>query len=125
MAGRKTKLTPEVQQKICDALRNCLSRESAAALAGINQDTFYDWMKRGGNGQPLFSEFSESVLAAESEAEQSLVVKIKESDPKWILERRHPDRWTSKRNEGSGSNELIIKIAYAQTGNNANPTPAT
>ncbi len=45
-AGRPIKLTPEIQRRLCDALRTGNTR-TAAAHAGIGRATFIEWMRRG------------------------------------------------------------------------------
>jgi hypothetical protein len=45
MAGRPTKLTPDVQQTV-EILRNCGTRTAAAGRAHVNVVTFLDWLKR-------------------------------------------------------------------------------
>lgn len=45
--ARPTKLTAERSATICDARRNGASYAAAAAAAGINEATIYDWKRRG------------------------------------------------------------------------------
>ena len=45
--GRPTKLTPDLQAKIVEALKAGNYAEVAARHVGIASSTFYDWMKRG------------------------------------------------------------------------------
>jgi hypothetical protein len=47
VAGRTSKLTPEVQKAICDAIRIGGYIETAVSYVGISKETFYQWMKRG------------------------------------------------------------------------------
>jgi len=47
MAGRPTKLTSEVQEKIVSAIRGGSYIETAAAYAGIVKSTLYAWLKAG------------------------------------------------------------------------------
>jgi len=49
--ARPEKLTPEVQQKIVDAIRLGNYIETAAAYAGISKSTLYDWLKKGGRAR--------------------------------------------------------------------------
>lgn len=44
---RESKLTDEIQQKICDEIRRGLPIVRAARAAGIGEVTFYRWMKQG------------------------------------------------------------------------------
>ena len=99
-AGRPTKLTPEVQDKICAALRGGNWRKVAARWAGIGERTFERWMKQGGEESkgPL-ADFVVRVIEAEEAAEirmVALVMTAAAKDPRhaeWWLERKHPDRW--------------------------------
>jgi transposase-like protein len=46
--GRRSKLTPEVQKRVCDALvAGGAYIETAAAFAGIARSTLYNWLKQG------------------------------------------------------------------------------
>ena len=103
--GRKTKLTPEIQETICNWLKLGYYQEDAAIMAGIAPSTYYDWLKKGaeedsrqdeikalGDGSsPLpaiiegsdielvyvFSEFSEAVARARAEAEGAHIKNIR------------------------------------------------
>ena len=111
--GRRTKLTPEVQKRICDAVRGGNFFEVACEWAGVSASTGYDWIQRGEGTHPLrrktkqYVEFVDAVRAAEREAEVSLVVKWRQVDD-WraiaeFLSRRFPERWTPRqRQEVSG-----------------------
>lgn len=86
----ESKYTPERVIRIIKAIKDGLPFSTAAALGGISEATFYNWMRDN-------IEFLESVKAAEAEAEETLVNAI-QTDPSWqskawILERRHPDKW--------------------------------
>ena len=48
MMARPTKLTPDVQQKICTAIQGGNYIETASAFAGIGKTALYEWLKRGG-----------------------------------------------------------------------------
>jgi hypothetical protein len=97
--SRKTKLTPEAQEKILRHLRIGAYVETAAAAAGISRDTFYDWLKRGANGKAPYAEFSAAVdqALAESEARDLATIlaasKTQWQAAAWRLERRFPDRY--------------------------------
>jgi hypothetical protein len=105
MAGRKTKLTPAVREKILQAIRMGNYAVVAAAAAGIGETTFYEWIARGEEriakrpGSRLYAEFAEAVKLAEAQAEVRAVemVNLQMAD-NWqaamtYLERRHPGRW--------------------------------
>lgn len=118
--GRPTgasKLTPDIQVKIVDALKMGNYIETASALAGVHKSTVYDWLKRGArekdriNKSPNarmkkeeepFVRFSDVVEKAMAEAEQRdllIIAKASQQDWKasaWRLERRFPHRWGRK-----------------------------
>ena len=45
--GRPTKLTPEVRQKICDAVRAGNYLDTAAEFGGVDRSTLHRWLRRG------------------------------------------------------------------------------
>ena len=108
--GRRTKLTPEVQKAICDAIGIGASREIAARAAGICKTTLYRWLARGEAEQERlqqkgarprqrethFCEFRDALTEAEAKGEVhhlEVIAADGATGSKWILERRHPDRW--------------------------------
>jgi len=103
--GRPTKLTPELQAKICKYVRDGNYFSTACQAVGINHQTFADWQKRGeeeaNNGGGIYSSFLEALKRAEAEAEAELASMIKETalqKKEWLpgmafLERRHRERW--------------------------------
>lgn len=103
MAGRKSKLTPERQQRICDALRGGNTRRVAAILGGIGASTFYDWLSWADPEHelydPIYSDFSDAIKEAEAEAEAESVSRIRKAAftswqaDAWYLERKNPDDW--------------------------------
>jgi transposase-like protein len=73
--GRKIKLTADTAKIIIDAVRDGYTLKSIAKLAGITESTLYFWRQLGtgaGASSP-FSEFSESLRAAQAEARQIAV----------------------------------------------------
>jgi transposase len=102
-AGRPTKLTPELFSAIVDAIRSGNYAQVAAATAGITEQTFYEWLRRG-RDEPdgIYRRFADAVLAASGEAEQEKLERLRrealadDGDWKaaaWWLERRFPKRW--------------------------------
>jgi transposase len=115
--GRPTKLTPDIQVKIVDALKMGNYIETAAALAGINKTSIYEWLKRGARElervennpnarirkeEEPFVKFSNAVQKAQAESEQRdllIIAKAGQTDWKasaWRLERKYPQRWGRK-----------------------------
>ena len=119
MMGRPTKLTPEVQERIVQALRAGNYQETAAAYAGIGESTFYEWMERG-RDEPgsVYSEFVEAVTKAKADAEVRDVALIDKAATDgswqaaaWKLERKFPHRWGRvNRTEISGPDGAPVKV---------------
>lgn len=102
---RPTKLTPEVHQKIVDAVRNGNTRRIAAMSAGVSEPTVYRWLERGGQTRApkLYREFQENVHLAEAQAVQTAIAAIRLAGVKgswqaysWWLERLHPAEYGRK-----------------------------
>lgn len=112
--GRPTKLTPEVQHRIVQAIQAGNYMETAAAYAGINKTTLYDWLRRGARekerlernsrarmrkAEAPYVEFSNAVEKALAEAEMRDVMLIGKAASEqwqaaaWRLERKFPQRW--------------------------------
>ena len=98
--GRPSKLTPEVQEKICQAIRAGNYYEAASDYAGIDYSTFRRWMVKGEKAESgKYHEFCKAIKRAEHEAEVRLVAMWQKHMPdNWqaiatFLERRWPDRW--------------------------------
>jgi hypothetical protein len=121
--ARPTKLTPELQKRITDAIQGGVDKKVAAAMAGIAESTFYDWLDQGRkpDALPEFSEFSESIERAEAEAEVVKVGRISIAAnngnwkaASWWLERKHPERWSETKKlqtEITGADGGPIKIS--------------
>lgn len=98
--GRPTKLTPEIQAAIVDAIRRGNYIETAATIAGITKDTLYKWIKRGNACKSgAFKDFSDAIKKAIAESEDHDITVINSAAAMywqaaaWRLERKFPDRW--------------------------------
>jgi hypothetical protein len=95
----KTKLTPELQEKLLLHLRVGAYVETAAACAGIHKDTFYEWMKKGARGVAPYASFAAAVNKAVAESESrdlATILKAAQSQwqaAAWRLERRFPEKY--------------------------------
>jgi hypothetical protein len=120
----KTKLTPELQEKILLHLRLGAYVETAAACSGIHKDTFYEWMRKGARGQMPYAAFAEAVHKALAEAESRNLATILKASGKywvaaaWLLERRYPEKYgrfdrmkVEGKIEHDGGASLIAKLA--------------
>lgn len=88
--ARPTKLTPEVQERICQAIAIGATYDLACKYGGITAETFAQWRK-GKSG------FSEAVQEAEGRAVVGWLAKIEKAASDgtwqaaaWKLERRYP-----------------------------------
>jgi hypothetical protein len=111
--GRPTKLTPETQKLICDAVAAGVPVQVAARLAGVSQSTYYAWVSR-------HRDFADAVKKAYAVAESRLVGYIYRAAAKtwtaaaWLLE-RHPQmrqRWMRRLDSGSQTNSTnsIVQV---------------
>ena len=119
MAGRPTKKTEERLKQIDHFSRLGLSNESIAILAGINKDTFYDWINKD-------KEFSDRVKKGKETGKAHLLNKILQDESwqskAWMLERQYPDEFgrrdrvelTQKYNDDTQKflNDLFEKGGY-------------
>jgi transposase len=106
--GRPILLTPELHEEIIDNLRAGAYVETAAAAAGVNKTTFYEWLKRGARAKredkwpkadQKFVDFSNAVKRAQADSEMrdlgliGLAAATNWTAAAWRLERKHPERW--------------------------------
>src|SRR5947199_10829600 len=74
IVARPTKLTPEVTERIVQAVKAGNYVHVAAQAAGISPSTFYRWMERGEReSDGIYAEFYTAVRRAEGEAEVQAV----------------------------------------------------
>jgi hypothetical protein len=113
--GRPQKLTPEVQERIIQAVRIGCYFSSAAAAAGVHSTTLSNWMKWGEEGKEPYASFRQEMLIAEEACEEELIQMWRAHMPKnWMavaafLERRHPERW-SRRDITKIDNKTDIRL---------------
>lgn len=118
--ARRTKLTPDTKEDIVKALRAGNSRRDSALYAGVSETTFYSWMARGREGEPLYAEFLEAVEKAEAQSVVRNVAIIQRAAEEtwqaaaWWLERKRPDDWGRRQRMDIGTDkeelEVIVKI---------------
>lgn len=91
--ARKSKYTPEVIEKLTQALAMGATYELACGYAGIGASTFYEWLA----AKP---EFAETVKGAEGKAAVGWLAKIEKAATNgawqaaaWKLERRYPEQY--------------------------------
>jgi hypothetical protein len=72
--GRPTKLSPDITDRIVNAIRAGAYVETAAEFAGLNKTTFYDWLKRGAKDREAerdspFAQFAHAIEKAMADSE--------------------------------------------------------
>lgn len=106
MAGRSSKLTPDVQNVLIQAIERGHTYQSACDLVGIAFNTFNEWRKKGAAADSgRYYEFYEAVTRAEAQMIDNALTAIdmgafgtadKPGDWRaaaWKAERRKPDDW--------------------------------
>ncbi len=96
----RSKLTPELQEKICEYIAKGHYIERACALCGIGRRTFYTWLEKAERGGK-YAEFFEAVKRAEAQDQDRALEAINTvayEDRKWPaifrkLESRYPREW--------------------------------
>lgn len=98
--ARPTKLTAEIQSRICEAVRAGNYLDVAAQYAGIGPATFHRWFARGAKERAgAYAAFHAAVTKAERDAEVALVAtRRRQAIDNWqaaaaLLERRYGRRW--------------------------------
>jgi hypothetical protein len=97
MAGRKSKLTEELVQVICENIELGLSYNLTCQAAGITFETFNEWMKAGAAGKGKhFFDFYNNVRASEAACAKNCLTRIRAAAERgslagdmWLLERRY------------------------------------
>jgi hypothetical protein len=122
--GRPCKLTPEVQERVCAALRAGNYYEAAAACAGVTYWCLRKWMQQGKRARSgRYFQFFQAATQAEADAEATIVAQWRAQIPdNWpaardFLARRFPDRWGPKERQeitGKGGKALDALAAFEQ-----------
>lgn len=116
--ARPTKLTPQVQQRIVQAIALGSTYELAAGYGGIAYNTFNEWMKAGAAAKSgRFLEFYEAVKEAEGAAAVGWLAKIEKAAndgawqaAAWKLERRYPQSYGRQVHEVQGKDGGSLNI---------------
>lgn len=108
--GRPSKLTPELQERVCDLLKRGNYLETAALRTGIDRTTIRNWMRKGrsaksGAYRDFFIAVEEASVYAET-ADMETIRKAAGVDWRaaaWRLEHRYPQRFKrTERHEVTG-----------------------
>ena len=125
--GRPTKLTPEVQERICQLLKAGNTFRTACEVAGIGYFTGNEWRQRGEGNDPdrpqtdAYAQFAQEVKKAEEEAVARNVALIQKAAANgtwtaaaWWLERKFPAEWGKvDRHEHTGRGGGPIQVQAA------------
>ena len=119
----KTKLTDEVHSTIVSAIEEGNYAKVAAESAGIDESTFYRWMREGETAQSgKMRQFYQSVTRAQGESETTLLSRVSKASKEdwraatWLLERRFSSRWANTQKiEVAVEKEMEQLIAQMET----------
>lgn len=113
----KLELTPDIQQRLIQAILSGNYLETAAAYAGIARSTLYSWLRRCAreNNGP-FHELSNAVKKALADAEVRDVTHIAKAGESewqasaWRLERKFPDKWGRRDPRGYSAEQFTAFV---------------
>ena len=114
--GRRTKLTPEVQQTITNAMEAGTPFEIACRLAGVSPTTGHDWRQRGSGTHPrrqtatLYVEFVEAIARARAQDEARRIARIAQAGEGGTVTY---ERTVEKLNKAGEVVARITKVQYA------------
>jgi len=114
MAGRRSKLTPEVHQAIVAYARAGAFDWVAAEAAGISRATFYRWLQRG-ERSPYgpYGAFAQDLRQARAQARVAAETEVRQARPfQWLRYGPGRDRpgapgWTERGDVEGGNGEPI------------------
>jgi transposase-like protein len=114
--GRPSKLTVEVQMRVCEALRGGNYRDVAAQWAGISPSTLAKWLKKKDEKHLAFQRAVEEAERAAEVRAVAIVMKAASSEPRhaqWWLERKYPERWGRRdRHEVMGDGGGPVRVEH-------------
>src|ERR1700732_1698109 len=85
------KLDDHLEAKLVACIEEGLSYQTCCDLVGLSRATFYNWLARAeSEPQSRYGAFARAIVRAEAKAVRRLHLRVELSDPKWLLERRHP-----------------------------------
>ncbi|KYC34492.1 hypothetical protein WA1_51610 [Scytonema hofmannii PCC 7110] len=116
---RKTKLTPEIQQKIVEAIRQGSYFSVACRLNGVPESTGKEWLARGrgtSSNRPqnkLYAAFASEVDIAEAQAESDAIRRI-------LAGTERSQVIKTKRRLDENGNMVPVEIITEETSNPSN-----
>lgn len=122
MAGRPSKLTPELQEKLCGFLRQGWFFRHACAECEVDEDTVNGWLAdaKSADADPDKVAFSVACARARAEGERfhldamhtMAVVKLDYKSRTWVLERLNPKAFhLTNKTELSGPDGGAIQVS--------------
>ena len=130
--ARPTKLTPEVQEAICDAIRHGATYWAAAESAGVSYAAFNEWRK---DKRPKYIKFFNAVQQANADGQLDLLAKLEQAGKNdwraaaWILERRHRKDYGANVDVTTDNKPVNITVSYEDkrngSGDGTDNNPAT
>ena len=129
--ARPSKFTPEITETIIKALQIGATYKDAAEAAGVDYDTYNEWIKAGKAAKSgRFYEFSEAVRKSEAQARLNYLSTIAQAAAKgdWkaaeaFLKRRDRANWGDTVDVTTGGDK-ITKIQVIWDDTNSGDTPA-
>jgi hypothetical protein len=120
--GRLTKLTSHVQTTLVAALSEGASIPHACEYAGIQPQTYYNWIRRGAAGEADFAEFAESMTRARGRGVLTDLLAISDAvrahdwrAAAWRLQHRYPAEYGAKLTiQGDADHPLRVYHAMPQ-----------
>jgi hypothetical protein len=117
--GRRSKLTPKLQEVIVHLIEQGNYDSTAAAAAGIAPSTFYRWLEQGeAASSGRYREFWEAVSCARAMAEVYAVsvVRTAADSGDWRaalewLARKAPERWARNRTEAVPGEQTVKTVS--------------
>ncbi len=122
-----TRLSPKVQETICEAIEAGTTLEIAARAARIGPRTLDEWLHHGRNelrenpdAEGPCADFVRAVTVASATFEKDTLAMIQDAAPKnwtaaaWLLERKFPERYAKVdrlRVSGDETNDKPVQIS--------------
>ncbi len=100
--GHTTKITPEIIERILQAVRTGSAVEAAALYAGVPRQTFFDWLKKGRQGGRAYKPYRDLALRLDEalgvfDVNANAIIAKAAHDQwqaaAWQLERKFPERY--------------------------------
>ena len=126
--ARPSKLTPDTHAVIVESILHGATYKDAAEAAGVNYDTFNEWMRAGADGKAgKFSEFFGAIRKAEAQCRLNMTRVIQSAAAKgdWkaaeaYLRRRDRVNWGDNVDVTSGGEAITLKIVKASDATDSN-----